>query len=833
MSTTRPLSLYELLGTQDFIIRIPVAQRDYAQGRDGERTRRQNFLCAIKDALRAEPGSLSLDLDFIYGSQEQSADADPEHLDAGSKVHHTRGTSKFFSVLDGQQRLTTLFLLHWYLALKEGELADFCSRFAPCGTSRLTYHTRESARLFFDTIVQQDVLSGLWAGLMTGARMADHIRDQTWFHLAWTDDPTVEGCLTMLDALHDNLGPCEPGLYDRLTGRDGQGARITFQFLDIGSFRLTDDLYIRMNARGRSLSAFENFKAGLCGHLNINALDDERFTHQLDTRWADLFWRIVRQKGTAHTDEYNRLYLRFFMLMAFYRVCDETEASSFDRLSAKDQAYIRQLRTVDDYNPPTTLKNFSLFDNQTLERITRLLDYYVQYPTFAYAPFSGDSAATLASALAPRAGYEVQILFYALICYIYAGGDPVGNPQAYRRWQRVVNNLVYNQTIDDVPAFIRIYGSLGRMAERHADLYGWMADRPGANSPPDRTAAVPDQWREECCKAWLIHTHPTWEAAIILCEQHDYLRGRIWAVLEQSWPEGARYPDLPQFTRNTSIFHALLSQTVLSCPRYLLQRALLTLGDYTSGKDNLCGPKHRSYSERSQNWLGVINRRDIKWQREQNQSQNLFATLVCEVNLLLPMISSAIPVRNVKRALSTIIRMDMKAMENRGEIYHGYPSPQYWRNLMISCPQVFSYCRHYRIGKNSWRHDNSTGENHHNLDIYLISKTTYGSRHVELRSYVLYQCLKRRKHLFDAISKIDFTPVSGHGVYPTLDIRLSDGRNCHVAYRHGRFLAVSGPGGKEHIAFPPILREMLEVYVSPEYLESGGIEEPLTDTLGP
>lgn len=820
MSTNRSLSLYDLLGTQDFIIRIPVAQRDYAQGRKGEESRRQNFLHAIKDALLAGQRSLPLDLDFIYGSQEQSADVHPEHSDAGPAVHHICGTSTFFSVLDGQQRLTTLFLLHWYLALKEGEIADFRSRFAPHGTSRLTYHTRESARLFFDAIVQQDVLSGLWAGLMTGTGMADHICDQTWFHLAWMDDPTIAGCLTMLDALHVDLGPCEPGLYARLTGRDGQGARITFQFLDIGSFKLTDDLYIRMNARGRSLSAFENFKAGLCGHLDVNALGDDRFTHQLDTQWADLFWGMVRQQGSAHTDEYNRLYLRFFMLMAFYRECDETAASSFDRLSGKEQAYIRQLRTADDYNPPTTLKNFSLFDGQTLERITRLLDYYVRYPAFAHAPFSDDGAATLASALAPRAGYEVQALLYALVCYIHAGGDPVSNPQAYRRWQRVVNNLVYNHTIDDVPAFIRICRSLGRMAEHHADLYGWMADWRGANNPPDRTAAVPDQWHEECCKAWLIHTHPAWEAAIIVCEQHDYLRGRIWAVLEQSWPEGARHPDQAQFARNTALVHALLSPAVLSCPRYLLQRALLTLGDYTAGKDNLCGPKHRTYSERSQNWLSVINRRNSKWQREQSQSQNLFATLVRAVDLLLPMVPSAILVRDVKRALATIIRKDMRAMANRGETYHGYPCPQYWRNLMISCPQVFSYCRQHRIGRNYWEHNNPNGKNYHNPDIYLISKTTYGSRHVELRTYVLYQCLKRRRHLFDTLAKINCTPVSGHGVYPTLDMRFSDGRTCHVTYRHGRFVAVSGPGRKEHVAFPPILRDMLEMYVPPEYLET-------------
>lgn len=807
MNSNGSLSLYDLLGTQDFILRIPVAQRDYAQGRDGEKFRRQNFLHVIRDALQAGPGSLPLDLDFIYGTLEQPAYASPERPDAGPPVHRTQGASTFFSVLDGQQRLTTLFLLHWYLALKEGEGADFRSRFASCGTSRLTYHTRESARLFFDAMVQERMLCGLWAGVAASTGMADYIRDQTWFHLAWKDDPTVAGCLTMLDDLHTSLGECGPGLYDRLTGRDGIGACITFQFLDIGAFKLTDDLYIRMNARGRSLSAFENFKAGLCGHLGVNSTGDDQFAHQLDTQWADLFWSIARQQGCAHTDEYNRLYLRFFMLMAFYRAC-ETATLPFDRQSREEQAYIRQLRTANDYNPPITLKNFSLFDGLTVERITRLLDYCMRHPVFTYAPTSNEVPAILPSALALRTGYEVQAQLYALAGYIHAGGDPVGNPQAYQRWLRVVNNLVYNHTINDVSAFIRICRRLGEMAEHHADLYGWMAARPGADSEPDRSVAAPDQWHEECCKAWLIHTDPAWEAAITACEQHDYLRGRIWAVLEQSWPESACYPDRAQFIRNTALFHALLGPAILSCPRYLLQRALLTLGDYTAGKDNLCGPKHRSYSERSQNWLGVINRRDSKWQCGQSQGEGLFATLARAVDLLLPVVPAAILVRDVKRALAAIIRKNMKVMVNRGETYHGYPCPQYWRNLMISCPQVFRYCREHRIGRDDWGHANP--------DIYLLSKTTYGSWHVELRTYVLYQCLKRHRHLSSIFTKINCTPVSRHGVYPTLDLTFSDGQTCHVAYRHGRFVAISGPGGKEEVTFSPMVRDMLEAYVPPE-----------------
>ena len=90
-------------------IEIPVLQRDFAQGRKSAKNIRERFASAIYNALvkHQDDNEFRLDLDFVYGS-------------------NTTGPSKsVFSVLDGQQRLTTLFLLHWYGAVKDGRLEDF------------------------------------------------------------------------------------------------------------------------------------------------------------------------------------------------------------------------------------------------------------------------------------------------------------------------------------------------------------------------------------------------------------------------------------------------------------------------------------------------------------------------------------------------------------------------------------------------------------------------------------------------------------------------------------------------------------------------------------
>ncbi|GLY70255.1 DUF262 domain-containing protein [Amycolatopsis taiwanensis] len=100
-------------------IEIPLIQRDYAQGRPsawvGEI--RADFLEVLLDAVA---GGEPVGLDFVYGKIEGST----------------------FHPLDGQQRLTTLFLLHWYFASAAGELRP------DAAWTRFSYATRASARLF-------------------------------------------------------------------------------------------------------------------------------------------------------------------------------------------------------------------------------------------------------------------------------------------------------------------------------------------------------------------------------------------------------------------------------------------------------------------------------------------------------------------------------------------------------------------------------------------------------------------------------------------------------------------------------------------------------------
>ena len=263
-------------------IEIPLIQRDYAQGRqDSVVTRiRQTFLSVLHQALiSGDPVSL----DFVYGEV-------------------TGGT---MTPLDGQQRLTTLFLLHWYIAARAG-----VNRYDSDVLTRFTYETRYSSRDFCAKLAEQRPAFPI-------DRLSEWIRDQSWFFGAWRHDPTIQSMLVVLDDIHDLFRDSDSrAVWQRLVDRVAPA--IVFHVLPIADMGLTDDLYIKMNSRGKPLTTFEQFKANFEKTIRDSSPHHYReFTHKIDNDWADLLWPL-RGDDDVIDDEFMR-YLRFVTDVLIHR----------------------------------------------------------------------------------------------------------------------------------------------------------------------------------------------------------------------------------------------------------------------------------------------------------------------------------------------------------------------------------------------------------------------------------------------------------------------------------------------------------------------------------
>lgn len=286
-------------------IEIPIIQRDYAQGRLGKENLRKTFLGDLKKALDNEPPykDSEMKLDFVYGSTEYNR----------------------LNPLDGQQRLTTLWLLHWFIALRAGMLNE-----ENCAILRkFTYETRISSREFCQNLCIPRNFEHYH-----GYNIVGFITKQTWFYSAWKQDPTIQSMLRMLSGTKiadkkgddivdgiEELFAC-PSLCDLDSDRcalmkkfDIYWNRLTkeslcpivFYNLPLHDFGLSDDLYIKMNARGKQLTSFENFKADLIGYIQKRAEEETHDDKQInewerlldsqsgipikfDTDWTDIFW---------------------------------------------------------------------------------------------------------------------------------------------------------------------------------------------------------------------------------------------------------------------------------------------------------------------------------------------------------------------------------------------------------------------------------------------------------------------------------------------------------------------------------------------------------------
>lgn len=287
MAQTLLVSFPELFSNGDIQVKdivIPKIQRNYAQGRyDEHATRvRENFLNAIYDGIEKGNG---LTLDFIYGHKN----------DIGE-----------FIPLDGQQRLTTLFLLYWYAARKAQRTdATFLQHF--------TYQTRYSARDFCTHLAD-----GHFNPFTSGFKgtLSEEIRDQSWFPDDWIHDGTISSMLVMLDAIDEKFKAVEK-LFDKLS-------TVRFYFISLEQLKLTDDIYVKMNSRGKPLTDFENFKAEL--EKTLEQVDKgvaKSIAEKIDTSWTDLFWRYAKGKdisdGRPSTDDAFLRYFRFICDILCYR----------------------------------------------------------------------------------------------------------------------------------------------------------------------------------------------------------------------------------------------------------------------------------------------------------------------------------------------------------------------------------------------------------------------------------------------------------------------------------------------------------------------------------
>lgn len=512
---------------------IPIIQRDYAQGRrdpDIDRVR-SRFLDSLHSAVMNKP----ITLDFVYGD-----------IDADGVM----------TPLDGQQRLTTLFLLHWYATKKEDVPEEECGFLSNFG-----YETRYSARYFCIELTKFKPSFKV--------KISEEIIDQAWFPLDWQKDPTISSMLVMLDAIDEKFKDVD-NLWNQL-----KNGAITFYFLPIRDMGLTDELYIKMNSRGKPLTRFEHFKAEL--ERCMRSVDEDvarRVMRKIDREWTDMLWQY-RDSGSGSpddtiTDDEFLKYFHFICDIVCYQGGESPQGKSSDEFDMLDDYFtgekdkvLKNIETLESYFDCWC--NIDGYDSPTAFLESCMSHEHTEGKIVVDSRYKNDIFEDCLHAYADKTGSLRQfplnriVLLYAITCFL-RNRDNISDGEFIKRL-RCVNNLIQNSE-DEVSDRIDRNRLPAVLKQTETIMLSGQIDESIENS------FNPSQIAEEKEKKAFLEGHPDQEAAVYELEDNTYLKGQISIV-------GLEHID-----------YADRFRSLFSCDWDLVDCAMMSVGDYGQQERN-------------------------------------------------------------------------------------------------------------------------------------------------------------------------------------------------------------------------------------------------------
>ena len=548
---------------------IPRIQRSYAQGRNTEIEIRNNFLEDLFNCLCDKTENV-MELSFLFGSRQPLASG-----------------GYGFELLDGQQRMTTLFLLHWFLWMKEKSNED---NDIPNYLKKFTYETRDTSNQFINKIVEIPIS-------LIDIQPSKIIKTRKWFTEIFNCDATVCSMLIMLDAIDEayRARNCS-GVYERLN-------RLRFYVLYLDEFELNDELYIKMNSRGLDLTPFENFKASLIRYMKkkggefvkeVKLKDTEmpyylRFSTKMDTVWNDIFWRlpelsdgdlnsVIEIDNMSKDKKFFRFIIRYFFTKLILTYSDaDTDYKELEDFFYKNVEKEGELISAEsEYALTKRLVGWKKFlalieklDFKGLKKLEDVLDvfatsYHKEIRGFInsnpYATWDWDIYNDYNSYTLPN-----RVVFASITEFIEAIpkdkgiNDPVVSKN-FKQMLRVMWNIIANTKIEDVKSSISVIKAMSELIHLPGavddDFYSSIVN----NSVNSRNT----QLDEEISKASVIvlgnGTDSGWEDALKEAEKHVFFKGMIRFFFETTIPSSqdfkARYSVMQNLFDNTGIASA-------------------------------------------------------------------------------------------------------------------------------------------------------------------------------------------------------------------------------------------------------------------------------------
>lgn len=320
--------------------------------------------------------------------------------------------------------------------------------------------------------------------------ISEEIKNNNWFSSSWLNDPTIKAMLNMLDSIHEIFkGEDYEDFFEKLTDDDEDSYIIYFYFLDLGEYNLGDSIYIKLNARGKDLTNYENFKAKLSKYITdeIGTPKDD-YIAKLDGEWSEVFWEFVKDNSTKLYDEKIMNFFTNFMIneYAAYMTASGRDPVRAEIREVIGYSHLDFINRFQGYNDKwdghkiadSFVKIFELFDLMTSGKNQVIFaqgnKYFDEQALFKWIIENNDTEkADNKSGIS----YSTRIQADAYLGFIIQNNSLISTPDVFKEklidWMRVVMTLSRETNYNGGDDYVRAISKGVRKMFGKTSLVDW------------------------------------------------------------------------------------------------------------------------------------------------------------------------------------------------------------------------------------------------------------------------------------------------------------------------------------------------------------------------
>ncbi|WP_281226974.1 DUF262 domain-containing protein [Flavobacterium aquiphilum] len=276
------------LFTDNRHIIIPDLQRDYCWGDkshgDNNLELVTGFLDSMNEIFKTDK---EIKLGMIYGYE------------------YPTGSNRIY-LCDGQQRITTLFLLLGMInKQKKNAAIENCliSEFELNDDQepRLQYAIRESTLYFLSDLTCSFFLE-------SHRIKTSEIKNQSWYFKEYDLDPSIQSMISAMEIIEQKLDTDD----DLNLFADFLLNKIEFFYFDMNNRETGEDMFVVINTTGEPLTATENIKPLIIG--NIKDETDRELASNLWEKWEKWFWEHKTDKEHEADNGLNKFFIFYWQI---------------------------------------------------------------------------------------------------------------------------------------------------------------------------------------------------------------------------------------------------------------------------------------------------------------------------------------------------------------------------------------------------------------------------------------------------------------------------------------------------------------------------------------